>query len=182
MQRLREDFYRACFKPYEGKFASGKQANNKIDAEQVRTNPVLRDRVAQAVAQKAKQFNPDMLMAIPDGGNWLAIDVAWLLGCAVLLLHKDQQTKEFSYNFGDQEACSTSRRLVLVDDIFNDLTNVRKTLELPGVQERASGAVAIVDRGDPHKRLPVNLMIDAAIHDNIPPILPAKSAYWKYVQ
>jgi orotate phosphoribosyltransferase len=182
MNKLREDFYKAAFSRYEGRFASGEIANNKLEVDKLQRMPSLRAQVSEALVLVAKKFNPDMVMAVPRGGNWVAIDLAWNLGAAILLLDKNEETGDFHFQSGGEDALRTSRRLLIVDDMFTKFTNTRKAMELPGVRERAVGAVAIDDRGDSSKRVDVNLPHDALFQEYIPPVLPANSRFWKYAE
>ncbi len=179
MSLLRASF-QECFSAWQGTFAGGQPANNKFDAEKLRYS-TLRTPVARAVASVAMQYQPDMVVAIPNGANWLAIETAWRLGVAVLLLAKNPDTGEIAYQSGGQEQVEMAQRVVFIEDVPNRRTTTAKVLMLPGMAQRAVGEAAFLDRGMPDEKLALPISVSAVFTLPIPAILPHDSPLWGLV-
>jgi len=180
MDYLREDIFKVCFQRYDGKFAGSQRANNKFDAEPLQWHKLLRPLVADAVAALGMLYKPDMVVPMPNGANWLGLDVAYLLGTALLLLCKNEETGEISYQPGGQQQLETAKRVLYVEDVPNRRSTTIKALALPGMAERVVAEVAILDRGMPDEKLPLQIPVKAMFVEPIPAMLPKNSPYWRY--
>jgi hypothetical protein len=179
---LRKGILEICFDSYEEpiSFASGEPANNKLDLERLSHNESLIGAVAvAAVTNLVRPHQPDLIVATPKGANWLARRVAWALGEKALLLEKDKISKEFSYGEHGQQSVEKSRRLVIVDDVLNHLTNTGKVYEMPGVAERTQAIIGVWDR-NPDRVTDIQVPVEAVIKEEIPAMLPDDSPYWGY--
>lgn len=178
---LRRDILSFCFDRYDGTFAAGQQANNKLDLERIGHLPLLRARIVEHATQHIEQYEPDLLVSTPRGADWFVKSIAWRLGITALVLDKDESTKEFSYQAGGQQAVESSHRLMIGDDALNRLTNTGKVHELPGIAERALGVFAIWDR-NPDRSQSLPLPIEAIITEEIPDMLPTDHELWEYAR
>ncbi|HVV25724.1 MAG TPA: hypothetical protein VHC21_01700 [Candidatus Saccharimonadales bacterium] len=178
-ESLRETVLRLTFDRYEGTFAGGQPANNKLDLERIAHVPGLRAQIVYGLAELAQPHRPDLIVGVPHGGDWLATDLAWQLGIRALLLDKDEH-KAFHYQKGGEQMVARSERVVGVDDLFNRRTSIRKVQALNGLAERMVAAVAVWDRNPAMKpRLP--LPHEALIEEAIPDMLPADDPRQKYL-
>ncbi len=180
---LREAILKTCLKKCDTRFADGEQANNKLDLEEIADNPLLREQVGKQIALLAKKYNPDLVVGVPQGANWLAADVADYLKIQKVLLRKNPETKVVSFaNEEDKIRCEKSSRIVVIEDVFNKYTSTRRVLALLPASSQAVAAIAIWDRGVENKREPLSVESKALIAFHISAQLPEDSNLWKYVQ
>lgn len=176
---LRETMFRLCLVSYDGTFASGQHANNKFEADRIACVPPLRSEVASRVAGLVAQYEPDLLLSVPRGGDWLTEDIAAELAIDSLILDKDP-AKNFRYQEGGEEIVRSSNRLVIIDDLFNEETNTTKVYNLPFVSERAVAAVAILRRNLKHASS-LSIPTEALFNEHIPNEMAANDLRWQYV-
>ena len=180
---LREEFLRTCFEPFDGEFASGKKANNKIEAENIYDHNELFEAIALRLGQAVLEHNPEFVVGVPDGATKLADAVA--LRCDLQAVHlkrtgPNREKMEFKDNFLDREViCRPLSRGVLIEDVFNEFTNTRKSLAIPELSERIVAVVGILDRG-PRRRQEPAVPCRALIRKRIPNELWRYSRMWKY--
>ena len=179
MASLRTQILRTSFGRYDGSLASGAHANNKLDLEQIQNKRCLRRRVANGVAELVLPHNPQMIVAVPDGANQLGADVAAILRVPAYKLRKDPHTKEFSYLPGVQRAVRTLGRVVLIDDVFNRLTNTNKALALPDMTEHVVVLAGIWDR-NPHRTNVPDVPLEVLISEEILEELSDDSPLWSF--
>lgn len=180
MSKLRKQILTHCFDSYDDVFASGARANNKLDLEHIANIPRLRQKVVKALAPIVLPLQPNLVVATPNGANWLAEDLAVAACSRALTLYKDPDTKEFSYKSPDDEfLVLAARRVVVADDVLNNLTNTGKVLALPGIEERTQAILGIWDR-NPGREAAPNIPIHALVREAIPAMLPEDSPLWRF--
>lgn len=188
MADIRSDILRRCLTRHDDApvtFAGGEQANNKLDLEKITGSVKLRARVAVRMAELVRQseFYPklDMIVAVPNGANWLALDMGYLLGRFVLQLDKDPETKDFSFRHNGDNQLAGTKNIIIVDDVLNQLTNTSKVYELPDMAERTNAVFGIWDRNpDRTTSCTLPVPVQAIISEYIPAQLPSDSKLWKY--
>ena len=177
-----------CFAPYEGTFAGGQEANNKLDIERLCLSPVLRARAASYVMDVIRKnvHMPDLLVAVPYGANWMVGDICRSIpGVSPLYLEKTQKngSKELTLLDEGEQALEDARTIGIVDDVLNRRTNTLMAYDLIGSEQsqKIVGIFGFWDRNpawDNHLDIPV----DAAIKHEIPDMLPPDSQLWRYAR
>jgi orotate phosphoribosyltransferase len=180
--RLGEEILRASFLRFDTTFADGQSANNKFDADAIRNSSGLRTRVADAVAYLVLEYMPDMIVAVPNGANWLGIDIAWRLGTANLLLKKDENNGRIDYLPDGQEALESARKVVIIEDVINRRSTTSKVLALSGMRDRAVAVCAIFDRGVEGEIQNISVPVNAVYALAIPGMLESNSLLWDFAR
>lgn len=190
MRSLREPLLEVGFGRYSGRFASGVEANNKLDLsydvithpEIVRRYPGLRAEIIHRLRTMAAPHNPDIFIPVPTGANGYARDVAAKRGVDWLELQKDPETGEIYYDGDIQAALVPYTRVVLIEDVPNALTSIRKTLDLLANPDKIQAVFGVYDRGDRASRppLPGKIAVEAIVAHYIPAMLPPDDPLWKY--
>lgn len=183
---LRGPILRACFGEYEGTFASGVEANNKLDLERLPQRPALAARIAVEVGGLVSRYNPDLLVPVPNGANWLVDMISAARGIDRIVARKDPETKAVTIRNGD-EICSQAHRLVVVEDVLNGGTNSGRVIEALDCPEKVVAVVGIWNRGDivaQQQRFSEiaghEVAVVAAVEEYIPPMLPTDSPLWDF--
>jgi hypothetical protein len=181
---IRERILATCFDRYEGTFANGETANNKLDGEKAQYNHVLRPMITRRLAKLVLRHNPDFVVAVPTGANWLARDIAEQHDLALVRLRRDPRNRERMefYGSGDKEACEAYERGVLLEDVINRFTNTHRALRIPLLRQKIVAEAAIWDRGPKEDREEPGFPYEALIDEPIPALLPADSSLWEYAQ
>lgn len=180
---FREEILATCLSRYEGKFAGGDRANNKLDMERIYDNPELFEEVVKKLGQAAMEHDPEFVVGVPDGAIRLADAVA--LRCDLYSVHlkktgSDKGKVEFKDSFVDGEVmCGSLRRGVLIEDVFNTFTSTRRVLAIPELSKKVVAAEAIWDRGNDPRDEP-DIPTRALIKEPIPSILPTDSRLWSF--
>lgn len=175
----------ACLQPYEGTFAGGQQANNKLDCEILETHPTLREAVVKSMMSAVMRHKPDFVVGVPRGATWLAEAVAEEQDIPVVRLDYRQGDPEkhmFYKTVNDAHRSVTYERGVLVEDVFNRFTNTRRALAVAGLAVRIVAAEAIVDRGYPDERQALPIPASARIVRPIPAVITPDSPLFRYIQ
>jgi orotate phosphoribosyltransferase len=174
---LRTELLACTLVPNDQPLASGKFSNNKLDIERVEHTFMLRARVAAGMANLMKKYRPNAIVSTPRGADWIALECAWQLGKSVVFLDKNKETKEFSYRHEGERIVKAVDRLVIVDDVLNDLTSTGKVYRLPHMAERTQAIVGVWDR-NPNRETTLPVPIDALVSEEIPLQLPPDSPLW----
>lgn len=177
---LRQGVLRACFDRFDGTYASGVAANNKLDLELLQGYPEHAALAVAGLRRLARRFGPDLIVPIPDGANWLGHGLGMTLGVDVMTLHKDPNTKAITMKPGSEQLYASARQVLLVEDVPNQLTTLRRTLAIPWIGELAVAALGVWDRGDSNDRPGLGVPLHSLIEEYLPPMLPVDSEYWEY--
>lgn len=182
MAMMRERILAACFERYEGTFANGEKANNKLDGEKIRFNHVLRPMVVRRIGKMVLAHNPDFVVAVPSGANWLAKDIAetYDIGLVRLMKNPKNRQKLMFRTHAERAELEKYEKGVLIEDVINRFTNTRKVLALPGMFDRIIAEVAVWDRGLPEQRTEPGIPYEALIVEPIPAMLPVDSELWSF--
>ncbi|MGH7196128.1 MAG: hypothetical protein ACREGA_05150 [Candidatus Saccharimonadales bacterium] len=139
-------------------FASGEQANNKLEIDRLLLpeNGERRQTVVSALAKIAMAAKPDLLYGVPSGGQDFARLVGQKLDLPVISIDKILPQKPGQKNFGyssdnDQKMVSTAARLVGIEDVTTTMTSLAAVLTLPGLAVKTQKMVAIWRRGQPNQ-------------------------------
>ncbi|MBA3758119.1 hypothetical protein H0X10_00610 [Candidatus Saccharibacteria bacterium] len=185
---MRERVLKTSFQRYDGSFASGKMANNKLELELIpKRNKALGYVIVTSIGNIAMSYKPQFVVAVPDGANWIAKGIAKQQEIPLIKLKKDPETKAISFRYKtDQRRCSKAERGVLVEDAFNEFTNTRRVLEIPELDERIVAVLGIWDRGIHESaggdRQELSLPTRALLTEHIPAVLPEDSELWKFAK
>lgn len=183
---LRDRLLQVGFRRYEDSFASGLQANNKLDLsyEALHPHAELLAEVIQRLGELATEYQPDLIVPVPNGANGIGSNVAMKLNIEAACLIKNtwDTTQGIYYGNGSAQAINEHERIILVEDVINGLTSTRRVMALPGITERLVSVIGIWDRGDPQTRLvlPRGVVLQAIIQEPIAPMLPESSKLWEY--
>jgi orotate phosphoribosyltransferase len=178
---IRDYFLEKCFVRDDKVFASGIQANNKIDMERLANDPVAHALVERLGGLIVVQ-RPEFLVAVPNGASWMTAILCNQLSIPEVQLTKHQDRSVDYLNAEEATKVLSYEQGVLIEDIFNRFTNTRKVLSLPGMSERVVAVTALMDRGEPSIREPLEIPHFVLVHEPIPEQLPPDSVYWKYAE
>lgn len=181
LNNFQKSILKTCFLKCETRFASGQKANNKLDLERIATDPHLRKKVVEEIASITKVYNPDFVVGVPQGANWLAADVAFRLDIQKVVLSKNPSTNTMSFATNeDKLKCQKLSHGIIIEDVFSRYTNTRRVLKIPQVANRIVAAISIWDRGLDNGREPLSIKAESLIKLNIPSWLSADSELWRY--
>jgi len=187
MPDLRERILRSSFElfPLGIRFASGKLANNKLDLEHIQRDKALRAMIVRRLGQRVLEHSPDAIVAVPDGANWIAKDIADQYDELTLIrLKRNQQNRDvISFQTAaDRVLCGLSERAVLLEDAINEFTSTQRVAAIPEIGKIIVAEEAIWDRGDPTERIEPEFPYRALITEPIPLQLPAESPLRQYAR
>jgi hypothetical protein len=158
--------------------ASGAPANNKFEIGRLQGSP-LQATVIEALGSLATDHRGDLLLSVPTGGDWLVQATSRATGIPYKTLSKSED-RSFLALPAAAQAIAESRRIIVVDDILNMLTNSRKVLEITGVEERSVAAIGVIDRG-PRDRPELDIPTQAVLRMPVDPLLHERDSLWQYV-
>ena len=124
--QLRDRLLAVGFGSYDGHFADGQLANNKLDLDyaHVAQDPELLDEVADGLYALAKPFRPQFVIGVPNGATGFAQAVAarfriWS-DVRQPVLTKNQVAKTMDYRSGrDESIVAGLSRGILIEDVLN---------------------------------------------------------------
>lgn len=158
-------------------FASGKQANNKVDWERLFVNSEDRRKpansanfevtpaglvVVSALLEMTDEFAPDVLVGVPSGGQRFARAVGRVLQIPtieIMKLRNEPGHKTYQYmTGGDHVLAEGAERLFVIEDATTEMTSLSGLCDLiegaHGDREVAIGAVQRRDDGSNERQLP----------------------------
>ncbi len=179
---FRERLLQNCFDQYEGNFRNGDPANNKLDFEKIKSNWPLRHEVIRHLGRSVLLHNPKFVVGVPDGGTWIAEDLARKLDIVHIELSKHNVSKDIVgfASAHNRVNCLRLDRGVLVEDVLRTLTSTAGVLNMPEMKGRIVAVEAIWDRGDPVSRQKIAVGQNALIVEHIPAQLAPNSDLWQY--
>ena len=174
-----------AFDHYDGTFAGGQEANNKVDADILYKDPETRAKIVNGLAELAVEFKPDLIVPIPHGADKWGEALAHELGdIPVSRLKKIESAPGFKNtdfkNELSQGRVNRSKRLLLVEDFCNRWTSTRGGLFIPSVRRKAVGLVGIGYRGTPDNRVAAPIKSKFLWEHRIPDILEDNDPLWEY--
>lgn len=181
---LREGVLSTCLERYDGVFASGVAANNKLNLDHLREggNTAILGLAIRELVEDIRPLKPEFVVGVPSGATPLAKAAAQILEIECVTLTKGDEGIEYATP-SDQRLARALVDGVVVEDVVTTLSSVRMVLELPEMGSRIMAVRGIWDRGDPTAREPLPRDIDygSLVEEYIPPELPSDSDYWGYV-
>lgn len=181
---VRERILTTCFDRYDGTFANGEVANNKLDGERAQYNHVLRPMIVRRMGKLVLRHKPGFVTAVPAGANWIARDVSEQYDLALVRLRRDPR-KPGRIVFDspkDKEICESHGRGVLIEDVINRFTNTHRVLQIPALKQRIVAEVAMWDRGPKGDREEPDFPHEALIDEPIPALLQDDSPLWEFAK
>lgn len=178
---LRRGILASCFDKYNGTYASGVAANNKLDLEALGYYLELEALAVNGLTELVRPYKPDLIVPVPDGANRLGRQIAMALGIDAMILRKDSVTKEITMKPGAEQIFAAAKRIVVVEDVLNQRTTTSRVLALPWIGERTQAVVGVWDRGDPAARPTLAVPVQSLVEEFIPAELPQDSEYWSYI-
>lgn len=181
MINLREELLKTCFERYEGEFAAGTRANNKMNIDRLAESPRLRNYVTRLLGSLAVVESVDFIAAVPNGANWIAQEVADTYSLPFVELFKHPDTKEIDFlTEDDYILAQLGEQGLLVEDVASTFYTIRKCLALKRLNENVVVVASIFDRGNVDARTPLPVKYRALAREYIPPSLPEDSKLWEY--
>lgn len=181
------------FERFEGKFASAKPANNKLDLGKLNREGITYERLVCGmadliVAHHVEVEEIDFLAAIPFGGDDFAMDISDVLAPRYripVVLFRKVETADDSKKFAprgcnDRTILSASATGVIVDDVTNEFTSLVSMISVPELAGINLTACSGWHRGDPEIVPPIEVY--SVVDEYIQRQLPDDSPYWQYVQ
>jgi hypothetical protein len=173
------------FSRYEGTFADGQSANNKLDLSYQRLveYPHLFRRVIIGLCELAEPYKPEFTIGNPDGATGLAGAVALEMDIHCLHLAKNPVSREISFATSiDKYSLTVLDRGVGVEDILNRRSTTERVLRLPGIFDKVVAIVGVFDRGIEGEVKEISKPVHSLVKQPIPAVLPEESLLWKYTQ
>lgn len=170
-------------------YASGQEANNKLDMERLLLYREYRTPLLKSMALLAIR-NPqtiEAIIGIPRGGAKFAQKVGLLAGIRVIEMEKgenDLGNPVFNYRSrADRVAAESVDSIAIMEDV----TTTRSSEALlyaqhPEIRERAEVCITGWDRSTPGKKLPLSVPLEPVIQEPIPYDLFPGHALYEYAQ
>lgn len=180
---LRDQLLAVGLREYDGVFAGGDTANNKLELDyaSLSHHPHLLDRVTQGLCEAVDTIGaqPEFVVGVPNGATRLAEQVALRIGVDVYNPFLKKDGNEISYATQvDREMVQNLERGIVVEDVVNTLHTTRQTLRHLG--GRATAVVCVFDRGNTAARPPIDVPLVSLVAEYIPAYLPQPSSLWQY--
>ena len=177
---LRNELIAACLTRTDYIQASGVESNNKLVAERLQDDPLLTRKVVGSLASLVVARKPELILPVPDGGNWLAEAVSLETGIDFGLLYKhDDGSVDCLPDTREQVDAASS--IIVMDDVLNRLTSVRKVMAIAGVEAKTAGVIGVFDRG-PTDRDSLDVPVESILRKPIPDHLPDNDKLWRLAE
>lgn len=161
--------------------ASGVNANNIYEMKRLASNPELFKEVVKNLAKLVFEFNPDLVMYVPNGGKIFAEPVAKELGVVIAHLWKSPEFPDLGLSKrmyiskpSDARAIAQAERAVLIEDVVTTLRSTKEALALDGVTGTVIGMVSILIRGNDEDLNSLDLPKKALVKRYLPSIMSAE--------
>ncbi|HSW37721.1 MAG TPA: hypothetical protein VLG37_05150 [Candidatus Saccharimonadales bacterium] len=181
----------ADFKPYVV-FASGKQANNKLDLEAAIDEGQpddLQAAVLDPMKTLVERYDPDALWGVPSGGQSYASKIGAHLSIPVVRLKKKEnspgvKTYELEDPEEDGKRLRAAKRLVGVEDAGSERTSLYGALYLshPQLVEltiKTVGVALVWQRGLVIEARHLGVPVTSVIQEHIPNLIRRKHPFFK---
>ncbi len=134
--------------------ANGENGNLKVDLDSLlndEQHQQLRARVVAKLADELSDFDPQIIIPMPEGANSLGLSLAKALGSrAVMMLWKDKQNGILAY--ADQHhriAVCLAERIALVDDVYRTGSTFDNAIIHAELSNKQLIGGAVYDRSNP---------------------------------
>jgi hypothetical protein len=183
--QLRERLLDVGFGSYEGSFADGQSANNKLELDyaMLSKHPELCNEVVTRLTDLAEIFNPQFIMGVPDGATGFAAAVAARIRLQRKIynpvLTKDGTTQAIDYRGSmDRSLVMALSTGVLIEDVLNRRSTTERVLRISGLAPKITTVIGIFDRSLPEERIDVGKPVYRLAAQEIPAVLTADSELW----
>ena len=187
---LREQLLQIGLTRFDGYFAGGQPANNKLnlDGDMLNNHPAIREAVVESLADLTEPYDPEFVAGVPRGATLLAGWVAYELSVRkdknvyIVELAKDSDGMRYA-NEVEENTARCLERGVLIEDVFNIGSSTLQALQVDGLAEKVQLVATVFDRGKPswrkhnHVEQPVLHVVGRPIR----PKLWRYSRLWRYV-
>ncbi len=164
-------------------FASGEEANNKLDAEALVEHTSQYVYVLSELGRIARQWEPKALVGVPRGGQRLASDLGLMLNLPVIELEKEDTTpgrKTFRYaDERDKHLAATAGPIVALEDVTSEMTSLDGMLQLPELREHVVAVSAIWRRGRVETERELGVPITWLIEEPLPNVIEADHPFYQ---
>jgi orotate phosphoribosyltransferase len=139
---------------------SGLPANCKleIDDEFLKENDKIARSVAVNLAEQVGEYEPSLIVPVPDGANYLGELIAKHLSISYLAMSKKEDRTYGFRSVADRIHASRISRIGIVDDVYTTGGSLRDISAIPELRGKVVIAGVIWDRSDP--AIPKNLEFD----------------------
>lgn len=170
--------------PFEGTFADGQPANNKLDLSYARlsSRPRLFRRIVQELCEYAEPYKPEFTIGNPDGATGIAGAVALEMDLHCIHLVKTHNKGIKYATTIDEFSVSQVQRGVLIEDVLNRRSTSQKVLQLPHLADKISAVISIFDRGMPGEAHFIDKPVESLVKFPIAPELPDNSELRLYMR
>lgn len=178
-----EELLEVGFMRYEGVFADGQPANNKLDLGYPNLAPhtALFRKIVLGLCEVAEQYKPEFTVGNPDGATGIAGAVALEMDLYCVHLVKRAGNIEYSMLF-DEDAVNQLGSGLIVEDVLNRRSTTKKVLGLPQLAPKISAVIGIFDRGIMGENVELDKKVHALVTQPIEQLLPEDSPLWRYAK
>ncbi len=170
--------------PFEGTFADGQLANNKLDLSYARlsSRPRLFRRIVKGLCEYAEPYKPEFTIGNPDGATGIAGAVALEMDLHCIHLAKTPDKGIQYATTIDEFSVLQVQRGVLIEDVLNRRSTSQKVLRLPHLADKISAVIGIFDRGMPGEVRSIDKPVHSLVTFPIPPVLHDNSDIRLYMR
>jgi len=178
---LKEAILQTCFERFDGQFAAGDRANNRVNLDRLAKNEELKNYCIKQLGSLAIAYQAEFVTAVPDGANWIARNVSERFGLPLVELFKYPDTGQIDFRTKEDEEITHDLACgALFEDVARTFHSLQKVLALDPLDEKVIVIGSIFDRGNPATRNSLQVPHIPLVREYIPPLLPKNSDYWKY--
>jgi orotate phosphoribosyltransferase len=155
------------------RLSSGRHSDRFVQKFRILEDPKLVERVAAALAERARPLRPAVVVSAAVGGIVLGYETARQLGTLGIFVEKEQGVPALRRGF----ALGPGDRVYVVEDVVTTGGSVREVLEV--VRARGAAAVGvgvIVQRAPADFGLPTHALLDLPIESYDPEHCPQCAA------
>ena len=155
------------------RLSSGRHSNRFVQKFRILEDPVLVERVAAALAARARELAPTVVVSAAVGGIVLGYETARQLGTLGIFVEKEQGVPSLRRGF----SLGPTDRVYVVEDVVTTGGSVRKVLEV--VRARGAAVVGIgiiVQRAPAEFGVPAHALLDLPIASYDPEHCPQCAA------
>ncbi len=191
---LGEQLLQIGFRDFEGEFADGQEANNRVelDSAVLAQHPLIRDVVVSGLADLAEQYRPSFnqpqfIVGVPDGATdlagWVAYELSTKYDREIYVAQLEKTEDGFFFKTPvDEDTVNKCTSGLIVEDTLNRRSSTRKVLWLPGMHGKILAVLAELDRGVEGDYEELDIPVHPLAKIAIPAMLEPDSPFRKYLQ
>lgn len=127
------------------RLSSGRHSDRFIQKFRVLEDPVTVERIARALAERAKEYEPTVVVSAAVGGIVLGYETARQLGTKAIFIEKDNGVPALRRGF----ALGPGDRAFVVEDVVTTGGSVREVLDVIAARGATTVAAGVVVRRQP---------------------------------